>query len=1035
MTISLTNLGACCAVALVLTLLVSCGGGSSSGGSSGPVAGADFSVTLQPVNMVLAPGGTQAAQISVSGVNGFSGSVQITLTGTPSGVSVSPANLSLVAGGHQQITVSANSSVSPGSGSVSFGAVSGSLSHTAQLQLLIELPVSSPHPPFRTRYLRTDIQYNPNQLQFFPPHFTAYDSAHKRFFISNTTQNRIDVFDANAESQLSSIDVPLPWGLDVAADGSKLYVATTFGDVYLLDPAAMKVIQRFPSASLGSQGFTATQALLLADGRLALLGALGGFYLDGSPNFAIWDPVSNTLKAIFPQVFASFFGNIGQISLSADRTKVIVGSADSDGTLVLYDPSTDQGTKGQYTGGIICEILPTSDGKRLFVSSENGIFGVFDANTLANINSFKSSGTGSYSAALSRDGSTLYSVDLYGIVSAYDAFTFAQKGWVPSPNILDLQQSIVLSVVDDTGLIAGPVGHGMAFLDSTQIKPGVAPSIFSIGFLSPGTGPTRGGTALQAQVSTVNAPPPGPTITRGTIYIGNATANNVSVSTTSANGSSPPASSGVPADFTLMLPDGSFQLMPENFSYGPTIVEVSTNAASAEGGAQGAIFGYGLGQQPSDVQVGIGGQPANVVQVIPSVAPIFPYPFPMEAVLFTIPPGVAGTTSTVTVSTTNGSSSAANSFFYIPALQSYSLPGASLMQGIYDATRGLLYFTDRGQVNVFSPAMHSWLAPILISFTNTQSRLVGIALSPDANTLAVSDAGNNRIYVLNPSSPTSAKSFFVNTGIDVQPYGLAVTSSGAVYYATHDQNISPPGGFNKLDTATGKITNFELLKNGDSFVRALLSPDGKRVFVNEGGGQSGVWIINTSDNSFKEGIQVTLSGDGNEDEALSGDGTVLLASDMLTDENLNVFGDITYVDRDVWLPFAVYGQKISSDGSLIFQPRTDGIDIHDTASGLLRYRVQFPLQLANVYDALVLDNPDNLIFAITSTGIVQVDLHSLSLSLPPAAVLSRSAGTAVGTAGQTPPRAPMAGSRPSNRNALQHPHLRHLAPQFGSSPR
>ena len=120
------------------------------------------------------------------------------------------------------------------------------------------------------------------------------------------------------------------------------------------------------------------------------------------------------------------------------------------------------------------------------------------------------------------------------------------------------------------------------------------------------------------------------------------------------------------------------------------------------------------------------------------------------------------------------------------------------MQGIYDATRGLLYFTNRGQVNVFSPAMHSWLAPILISSTNSQSRLVGIALSPDANTLAVSDAGNNRIYVLNPSSPTSAKSFFVNTGIDVQPYGLAVTSSGAVYYATHDQNISPPGGFNRF---------------------------------------------------------------------------------------------------------------------------------------------------------------------------------------------------------------------------------------------
>jgi hypothetical protein len=111
--------------------------------------------------------------------------------------------------------------------------------------------------------------------------------------------------------------------------------------------------------------------------------------------------------------------------------------------------------------------------------------------------------------------------------------------------------------------------------------------------------------------------------------------------------------------------------------------------------------------------------------------------------------------------------------------------------------------------------------------------------------------------------------------------------------------------------------------------------------------------------SFFRG-QATLAGDGNEDAALSADGTTLLASDLLMDENLNVFGDITYVDRDVWLPLAVYGQKLSADGSLIFQPLTDGIDIHDGSSGLLRYRVQFPVQFANVYDALVLDNIDSV---------------------------------------------------------------------------
>ncbi len=72
---------------------------------------------------------------------------------------------------------------------------------------------TSSHPPFRTRYLRTDIQYNPNALQFFPPHFTAYDSVHRRFFVSNTTLNRVDVFDAATESGAGPAFMPtLPHG-------------------------------------------------------------------------------------------------------------------------------------------------------------------------------------------------------------------------------------------------------------------------------------------------------------------------------------------------------------------------------------------------------------------------------------------------------------------------------------------------------------------------------------------------------------------------------------------------------------------------------------------------------------------------------------------------------------------------------------------------------------------------------------------------------------------------------------------------------
>ena len=376
-----------------------------------------------------------------------------------------------------------------------------------------------------------------------------------------------------------------------------------------------------------------------------------------------------------------------------------------------------------------------------------------------------------------------------------------------------------MSAADNTGLFFGPIGHGVAFLDTTQIEPGVAQTIFDLGFLSPATGSTSGGTAVQAQVSEENASS-AENISSGTIYIGNAPANNMLLSNSAATALTPPASAIGPADFTVVLTDGSIQLNPENFSYGPMIVELSTNASSAEGDTQGVIFGYGLGQQPSDVTITVGGQASPVTQVLPSASPIYPYPFPMEAVLFTIPAGTAGSTATVTLTTANGSATSATSLNYVPAVQDFALQGASLMQGLCDPTRGVVYFTDQSQIDVFSPSTNNWLAPITISYTNGNSRLLGVALSPDGNTMAVSDAGNARIYLLNPSLPNSAKSFGVLTPNDngnLQPWGLVVTNSGIVYFGSYNNESDPGGGFHQLNTQAldrSRTTTYHRLRRG-----------------------------------------------------------------------------------------------------------------------------------------------------------------------------------------------------------------------------
>lgn len=1001
-----------------ICFLASCGASPSSPtGTTGPQP--DFSLSAQPGTVVIAPGGTQSAQVSVSGIYGFDGNVQVAAT-SPSGVTISPNIFTLSTSTSQQLTISASSGVSLASLTVSFTGTFGTLTHSAQLQMEVDLPVSSPHPPTRNRYLRTDVIYDPNELQYFPPHFTVYDSVHKRFFVSNPTLNSIDVFDSTAESQIGSIIVPAAWGIDITPDGNTMYAATVFGDVYLIDPVGMAVLQRFPSASLGTQGYPATQLFILANGQLVLFGGAAGLNVDGSQTFAIWNPTTNNLKVINADIFGqAAFVNIGAITLTADRTRVVVGSADSDDHLGLYDPGSGATVGGQASLGIVTQILPTPDGSRLFME-EDGQFEIFNAQTLAQLGTLTTSGfAGSTGAVLSYDGSTLFSADHLGNVTAYDTNSFSQTGWVPNFEVIDLQNYIVPSVSDETGLVVGPIGHGVAFLDTTQLEPGLAQTIFNIGFIAPGSGPLNGGTSVQAQVTEQNATS-AENIDSGTIYIGNVAANNVSLSNKLASGLAPPASVGGPVDVAVVLSDGSIQLNPENFSYGPTIVELSTNAVSSEGGTQGVIFGYGLGQQPSDIAITVGGQPATVAQVLTTAPPPgLPYPFPMEAVLFNVPSGIAGSAVALTGTTATGSTTSALPLIYVPAVLQFTSPSAALMQGVYNPANGEIYFTDQSQIDVFSVSENSWLPSITISYANGSSRLMGIALSQDTNTLAVSDAGNANIYVLNPTSPNTVKSFHVvqsqlETGM--QPYGLTVSNSGVVYYATFGGDAF--SSFHNLDSTTGTITDYQL-GGGSAIDRVLISPDGSYVYG------SGPFVLNTATNSITEGYQAETDGNGNLDMAISKDGSTLVVMNLVTDANLNAQTGITYVDRDTWLVLAEYGQKLNADGSLIFQPLTTGIDELNASTGLLAYRVELPIQLANAYDALVIDNNDDLLFAITTNGIAEINLGSL----PSPTAAKKERPSDVGALSTHQSMVSMIGTRQRRQGTFERPQLRH-ATQF-----
>lgn len=92
----------------------------------------DFSIAVSP-GMVALRQGTQSVPVSVSvtGLNGFSGNVAVSLSGLPAGLLASPSSLTVAPGSSQSVTLSAPINAKPGSSTLTFQGTSGSLDHSA----------------------------------------------------------------------------------------------------------------------------------------------------------------------------------------------------------------------------------------------------------------------------------------------------------------------------------------------------------------------------------------------------------------------------------------------------------------------------------------------------------------------------------------------------------------------------------------------------------------------------------------------------------------------------------------------------------------------------------------------------------------------------------------------------------------------------------------------------------------------------------------------------------------------------------------
>lgn len=122
----------------------------------------------------LAAGSTQNVTVSATDINGFSQSIQVAVSGLPSGVTATPSTFTLAHGASQQVSLAAIASAPASTATVQFTGTAGSLTASAHLTLAVTPVVAASNVDVVTYHYdigRTGL--NPNEIILTPTNVTS----------------------------------------------------------------------------------------------------------------------------------------------------------------------------------------------------------------------------------------------------------------------------------------------------------------------------------------------------------------------------------------------------------------------------------------------------------------------------------------------------------------------------------------------------------------------------------------------------------------------------------------------------------------------------------------------------------------------------------------------------------------------------------------------------------------------------------------------------------------------------------------------
>ena len=988
---------------------------------------------LSVSSLSISQGSTSApVTVSVTSQNGFTDEVHVTLMGAPSGVLSNPASpFTIASGASTPVVLGALPNAASGNFTITAQGVSGSLSHSATLALVVQAFAGPPLP--RSTYVRTDAVPAFDDPSGEAHHRRlAYDAANKHLFVANRATNRVEVFSTLDQTWIAQINVPAASSADISADGGTVWIGTTTEQTVAIDTATLKVRSRYsiqPLAPLPNSVFDRPEELLsMSSGKIMvrLRQSAAAQSLLG-----IWDPAANTLSDLTSAAPAIFQNGLGAMVRTGNHTKILVAANDASGELAIFDANGSAVVGPRNLGaGSLPLVAANIDGTRFavqFVAAGGPQLILLDAalNQIAAPVSFSTQ-----SLAFSRDGNFLYASEnaaALPLIAVFDGHTMQPIGQIPDLSVQGVHSEI--EEADETQLLFAIGTRGVNFIDAAKpgALPSSVPSFASAPAVQPSLGPFTGGTSAFLAGQNFEA--------GAQIKFGPWLAPTPAVSRAQIQVTAPPSLINGAVNLTAYFPSGWLAVTPEAFSYGPQILKVLPNAGSKNGGDTIQIYGYGYGTDPTQLTVKIAGAAAsiqtleNVTSIAPSLSLDSTYPFPVQRITLLTPPGTPAQAD-VTVTSTAGTITSARAFQYTQSAQVFAKP--ALYKFIsYDQKRQWLYLSATDHIDVFdlsAAQFHS--TPITPpGGPPPNAELRGMALTADASQLVVADFGAQSIYLLNPDAatgttiPVGGVAGFLNSG----PARVAATSAQTVFVAMSGEGSSTSAcssclsqlNLSAIPPTVQPAPQPEVASvTGTPLVQADAS--GNQVFLAYNvatGGPVGLWSA-AAPNQFT----TSIAKESAIDLATASDGTMFAsrtsAGTQIRDANLTVAlipasSELEQIPARTLVP----GFALHPSGALLYQPFLTGpapaapstvgiqggVDILDAHTGLLRLRMFLPEPLATLstdVDALhgsflAIDENGQRIFALTTSGLTVIQPSTVPLSI--GTILPNSAPASGGT--------------------------------------